>query len=126
MSEFDLERAKAGEPMLCKNSYWKHSAHFVGLSVEGIPVVQRDDGIKGYSDPFVCSVEDLNMAPKKVTVRYRNYAYKSSSTGKLCMSVIHHELDVAETESSSDFVAWIHTEWQTAEIRPDLTDKETL
>jgi hypothetical protein len=61
MNRFDLEKAKAGEPVeyLTIFGVWE-IINFVGMTAGGEPVVQRDNG-----HLFETDCERLRMAPKK-------------------------------------------------------------
>lgn len=61
MREFDLEAAKRGEPVRFLNASLDESVevHFIGMSINGRPVVQYD-----WHAPFIALAESLCMAPK--------------------------------------------------------------
>lgn len=113
---FDLERAKAGDPV-----QWKDAGAipvtFIGTHAGGI-VIQ--EGVHGY---IRVEQHELCMAPKKIAVRYRVGAFKTSTSVQPILFAT--ESTALHFANKPDFVQWI-TEWQTAEVpQPDLTDKET-
>jgi hypothetical protein len=118
MKPFDLEAAKRGEPIEFDGAVRCVEAHFVGVSNDGRPVVQVSD--VNFGSPFIPYHGELRMAIKTVTVRYRAYIFKSFSgvmvaTLNNCIGYKTPE----QIEVQSGFLCWIHTEWQTAEIKGD-------
>ena len=57
--KFDLDAARRGEPVEVLISIEWRPAHFVGINVDGNPVVQI-----GRNYPLIVSKESLRMAPK--------------------------------------------------------------
>jgi hypothetical protein len=112
-NEFDLERAKAGEPVEFIGVHGPFPVEFIG-NWSGDVVVCR---FALNENPALVNTIHLRMAPKTVKVRYRNYILKDSV--HLCVSMIA-DAPGYETpegiEKKSWFKGWIHTEWQEAAV----------
>jgi hypothetical protein len=119
MKPFDLEAAKRGEPIECDGAVRCVEAHFVGVSNDGRPVVQVN-GIN-FGSPFIPYYGELRMAPKTLTVRYRNYLMREEDGNvSVCTANdLYGHSSPATIEMGYGFIKWIHTDWQTAEIKGD-------
>jgi len=107
MKPFDLEAAKRGEQVCYPSG---SPVHFIGVSSTEHPVVEDSQGFF-----TVCSQNQLRMAPKKVTVRYRVGAWKDK--GGIVHPLIVEDVDAQDgAEIGSQFLYWI-SGWQTAEIQ---------
>ena len=105
-NEFNLERAKAGEPVVYPSG---GPVKFIGISSSGYIVVE-DSG--GY---FVAHEEsELRMAPKKVKVRYRVGVVRRES-GDLQPTLANDDWSETIISNHPGFVEWI-TDWQEAEV----------
>jgi hypothetical protein len=109
---FDIEKAKAGEPIEYNSAGGRWvAAHFVGATLNVKPVIQRDPG----HHIFACEESELRMAPKKVKVRYRVEAYKDIETGEIKPFISSPHEDGVRWSGSKTFVEWL-TEWLEAEV----------
>jgi hypothetical protein len=112
---FDIEKAKAGEPVECQSldGQW-YPCDFVGMLRGGKAAViqyRNTDSWRGVA------ISELRMAPKKVKVRYRNYKLCDAVAAGVSMIVDGPGWETPEAiEKKSWFRGWIHTDWQEAEI----------
>jgi hypothetical protein len=109
MSAFDIEKARAGEPVEYRGagSRWV-AVHFVGLSMDGSPTIQT-----GVRTIFSCYESELRMAPKKVKVRYRVGIF--SELGDTWPAVTNSDRTAALWEKTDSFKGWL-TEWKETEV----------
>lgn len=112
-NEFDLEKAKAGEPVEYLGSTEWEACKVLGASESSgnLLVVERitRNGFRlAYAKP-----DDLRMVPKKVRVRYRVALKKRADGGYYTMT--EEEDYRTGQESARNFVCWL-TDWTDAEI----------
>jgi len=108
-NEFNLERAKAGEPVEYKISTGKcEFAHFIGTAIDGAPVIQIGRRV------FLCDESELRMAPKKVKVRYRLALIDAFIAGPRVIAA-NTDHEAAQCAVRGDFMEWL-TDWIETEI----------
>ena len=118
MKPFDLEAARRGEPIEYSHLIKKWvPCTFVALSKLGDALVNTDL----HPDTIHAHTTVLRMAPKTVTVRYRNYLIREAvGAASVCaVSDLDGYPSPEMIETGFDFIKWIHTEWQVAEIQGD-------
>ncbi|SOD42420.1 hypothetical protein [Nitrosovibrio sp. Nv4] len=116
---FDLEAAKAGNPVeYCnKGGVWTE-AEFVAVNRAGRLVVVFKSPDTNTWMPIFAEEDDLRMAAKKVTVRYRAYLWKDKD-GSIRPGITDpKKMPYANPEMGEEFIEWIHRDWQEAEITP--------
>lgn len=113
---FDLEAAKRGEPVeyFHRSAVWTE-AEFVAVNRAGRNVVVYKDPNSAFSwSPIFAEDDDLRMAPKKVTVRYR-VALLVRVGGTPWTETANGPESEKRIADHPCFYEWI-TEWQEAEI----------
>jgi hypothetical protein len=98
MKPFDLERAKAGDPITTKDGA---AVHFVGTTKTGTPVVERAEYVEVWLPAFLC------MAPKATT--YYVNVYRSIVDDQLSIGCILHTSEADAAAVSSDDATYIKT-----------------
>jgi hypothetical protein len=98
---FNLEAAQRGEPIQLGPGYgtpdWQ-DVHFVGLSRNGLPVVQAKYNRE--SCLVIGLPEKLRMAPKKRTVFVNIYPIKPGARAAVCMAY-DTEIDARATSGAN-------------------------
>ncbi|SEO79089.1 hypothetical protein [Nitrosovibrio sp. Nv6] len=105
---FDLEAAKAGEPIEFKTENGIVPADFIGTHGHEIVIYSKN----GYVPVDECN---LRMAPKKITVRYR-VGLIADGTGFYPFLISTEQAEQFHG-GDSRFREWL-TDWQEVEITP--------
>src|SRR5687768_9032638 len=112
-NEFDLERARAGEPVESWHPNGWMPVRFIGVWSDNEAVCE----VSGWNLPKIVPFVQLRMAPKKVQVRYRNYMLSDIVHSSVGVLVDKFGGDTPEDlEKRPWFRGWIHTEWQETEV----------
>lgn len=116
---FDIEKAKAGEPVECLwHGVWVR-ANVIGRSLShgDFLVDLWSYQTQRWETPARVTTEKLRIAPKKVKVRYRNYKLCDAVAAGVSMIIDGPGWETPEViEKKSWFRGWIHAEWQVAEV----------
>lgn len=110
-NEFDIEKAKAGEPVERIYGAGWDLVVFVGLWDKKQAVCR----IPGNSWPELIPLDCLQMAPKTVKVRFRPYLKELTAAG-LCVLNVRDDNEAEFVKRDSRFRGWL-TEWQEVEIQ---------
>jgi hypothetical protein len=114
-NEFDLERAKAGEPIEYPTGKTWDRVKFIGDWNDHDVVCE----VPWSYAPTTLSKAALRMAaPEPVKVRYRAYLSRDND-GEISASTTndrHGYISTVVVERLPGFVQWIHTEWQEVEV----------
>ncbi|SEN72537.1 hypothetical protein SAMN05216404_106198 [Nitrosospira multiformis] len=106
-NEFNLERAKAGEPVEFRTANGYVKVQFVGMHGPDAVIYWQ----YGYTpvDP-----QELRIAPKKVNVRYR-VAVMKNNQGDFYTIVANHDDEAELIKGWTNFKRWL-SDWQEVEV----------
>lgn len=114
-NEFDLEKARAGELVEYLGSREWEACKVLGVSESpgNLFVVERVNR-NGFRLAYA-KADDLRMAPKKARLRYR-IALCKYGPEFYPVAVGSNDAAFKMENVNSEFVEWIHADWQEVEI----------
>ncbi len=108
--KFDLEKAKAGEPLEVRFTKDWEPCSFVGMRKRGQTVVELHGGAL-----IATTDEDLRMAAENKPLRYRLARLKALRSGLEWVVAVNTDGSEKETQRNEMFVEWLD-EWQEIEV----------
>lgn len=114
VNEFDLERAKAGEPIIYQAYEKWVKAKFHGSSAAGHYLVIEHSVGEGMWKLGYASKHELRMAPKKVKGRYRVAVMKHGHGGFYTINA-NNDDEAEAIRGWTNFVRWL-TDWIEIEV----------
>ena len=112
---FDLDAAKAGELIEHFSGLHWNTAHFVGVSLSGNVVVEARSPSGEWRRPEGVLSDQLRMAPKKVTVRYRVAILIATGSKLLYPEPVSNGAEAEDMSNRPDFIQWADS-WKEIEV----------